>query len=292
MSFFRRSSTSQRTVSTVSDGGEVSTLGPVEHDGIIYLIDRVNGIAYTNEPENPREVGTFSFATGVSLSAAVTSVSRLTHTDGVVYLVDKTNGIVYSNNPDDPVEMGTWSAEGGIILGVSTYEDEGGEGATTDVRGFLNPNIELETEVRAINAKVVYNDVPASVKKAGYEAMNADWLDGQHQMLAQYPWFREKSLCDVQDAVSELHVGVPGQFLVRVVYGSEMKKIPSAFHAGKPGNYAISVFMPTDVQNGKGAVHHLLILPSWDPTGKAAGETLYRIGIKTKKTLSKRARTD
>jgi hypothetical protein len=97
-------------------------------------------------------------------------------------------GCRYSNNPDDPVEMGTWSAEGGIILGVSTYEDEGGEGATTDVRGFLNPNIELETEVRAINAKVVYNDVPASVKKAGYEAMNADWLDGQHQMLAQYPW--------------------------------------------------------------------------------------------------------
>ena len=34
---------------------------------------------------------------------------------------------------------------------------------------------------------------------------------------------------------------------------------------------------------GKKVVQHMLVLPSWDPTGKAAGETLYRIGTKTKK---------
>ena len=46
--------------------------------------------------------------------------------------------------------------------------------------------------------------------------------------------------------------------MVQVVYGSEMKKIPSAFHAGKPGNYAISVYMPTDVQRGKVSVQRFL----------------------------------
>ena len=34
---------------------------------------------------------------------------------------------------------------------------------------------------------------------------------------------------------------------------------------------------------GKKVVQHMLVLPSWDPTGKAASETLYRIGTKTKK---------
>ena len=147
--------------------------------------------------------------------AEVASVVRITYND-TTYLVDKSNGVVYSNNPEDPQELGTWSADDGVVLGDGGggggqakpgYQDVAPKAGYQDVKGFLNPNIELETDVKAIKAKVVYDDVPLSQKKAGYEAMNPEWLDGQHKMLSIHPWFREKSLCDARDAVKELENG-------------------------------------------------------------------------------------
>ena len=45
------------------------------------------------------------------------------------------------------------------------------------------------------------------------------------------------------------------------------------------GNYAITMKINTKV-------YHVLILPSWDPSRQAEGETVYRVGTRSKKLFN------
>lgn len=212
-----------------------------------------------------------------------------TEHDGQEYYVDKIAGVSYVKRDEavraagEPefMQVGTWSSVTGVIDSrVGT-----GSGTKIDMQDFTNPLMELETDVAPINSKVVYDEVPEDHKaKSGYQGVDPEWLDSQHKILCDFPWFRDKGTINAWSAHQQLKDGVPGQFLVRVVEGKEMRNIPSKFHAGRPGNYAISVKMM--VAPKKYQVNHLLILPSWDPERLAPGETLYRIGTKNTKLFT------
>lgn len=144
--------------------------------------------------------------------------------------------------------------------------------------GFSNPLIEMNTEIRPILADAVnpmYADVPAEMKdKSKYQAVDPSWLDSQHAKLANLSWFRDKGTCTAKDAVKELMGdGKQGHFLMRVLYGKELDTLHGNYVY--TGNYAISVRL-------EAKVYSLLVLPSWDPSMKADGQTLYRIGTRSK----------
>ena len=273
-----------------------------------YLVDKVNGIAYTHDIANPRQIGSWDGATIVLDESKATSVHRI-ECNGETYLVDKGSGLVYTNDLAYPVEVGMWTGTGGITLfrkqektSVAKKKSAtlatavgGGGGMAEEEQRYLqglpavlaDSTVEVNTSVLPISASVVYDDIPGLMSGEGnYQGMDPEWIDGQHQMLANFGWFREDCKND-HEATGELEDGEAGNFIVRVVQGAEMAKIGSQHHQGRPGNYAMSVCMPLlEGKSGQGAVYHFLILPSWDPTGRAAGETLYRIGASSKKLFT------
>ena len=269
-----------------------------------YLIDKVNGVAYTNTPGRPKHVGSWN-GSGVQLDTSkAAAVKRMEYKDET-YLVDQSSGLVYTNDLQHPIEVGMWSAAGGIALfrapekkkkkkpaadsGMSEEEKRfmaGGAALPDGSNG--NVNTELSTDVKAIAADVVYDDIPGSMgdREGNYQGMDPGWIDGQHKMLANFGWFRDDCKND-HAACDELADAEAGHFILRVVTGEELSLLPSKHHKGRPGNYAISVAMPGLASKvGIDAVYHFLVLPSWDPTGRAAGSTLYRIGIRSKKLFT------
>lgn len=97
-------------------------------------------------------------------------------------------------------------------------------------------------------------------KDPGYMAINPAWLIEQNKLMTHLPWYRNNY--KREDAIEELEEQPIGSFLVR--------------YSSQPGHYAISAQMGY-------ALEHMLILPSWDSTRCARGETLYRLGSKSTK---------
>ena len=268
-----------------------------------YLVDKVNGVAYTNNPASPKHVGTWNGA-GIQLDQSkATAVKRMEHR-GETYLVDQVSGLVYTNDLQNPNEVGMWSMANGITLFRAPEKKKkpkpaaGRSEMSEEEKRFMSGNAALPDranvsaslgEARAIKAAVVYDDVPGSMGQEGnYQGMSPDWIDGQHKMLANFGWFRDLRECKNDEAaVEELEDSDAGHFVVRVVEGKELALLPSRAHKGRPGNYTISVCMPElESKVGIDAVYHFLVLPSWDPTGRSAGETLYRIGVESRKLFT------
>lgn len=109
-----------------------------------------------------------------------------------------------------------------------------------------------------MNAPLV--EAPPKQKDPGYMAINPAWLVEQNKLMTNLPWYRNNY--KREDAIEELEEQQIGSFVVR--------------YSSQPGHYAISAQMGY-------ALEHMLILPSWDPTRCARGETLYRLGSKSTK---------
>ena len=143
------------------------------------------------------------------------------------FLVDKAAGEVYRSLEDTAV-IGTYSNAFGLRLDGETAEvaarlnSQGPafamapqfEGGTGDSLSFVNPLIELDTQIKPrTSIKVV--DEPGGQAKSGYQGTNPDWLDSQHSALTVEPWFFDKGTMTPHGAVKKLAKGAQGQFLVR-----------------------------------------------------------------------------
>ena len=78
-----------------------------------------------------------------------------------------------------------------------------------------NPLLELDTTIAPLEGVPVYDEVPVGLS-SGYEAMNPEWLDQQHALMADEPWFREKDITTF-GALKLLMPKAMGAFIVRVV---------------------------------------------------------------------------
>jgi len=113
--------------------------------------------------------------------------------------------------------------------------------------------------------KFVKTAEQAGKKDKKYQGQTKEWLDEQHMMMDQQPWFK-----------GDLGRGAANKALYKKPEGSFVVR-PST---SRPGHYACSF-----VENRK--VDHMLVLPSY--AGKkndAPGATRYRFGTKSKEMFN------
>lgn len=122
-------------------------------------------------------------------------------------------------------------------------------------KGVYNPYDDMDDE-EPVSHDV--HEVAPDDAKDGYMAVDPLWLEHQHKLMKNMPWFRHHFTR--ADASRDLHGQAQGAFLVRL--------------SSQAGHYAISVNMGNKMEN-------LLILPSWDATKSTKGETLYRLGTRS-----------
>ena len=169
---------------------------------------------------------------------------------------------------EPPVNGGGSGSGGGVYQeppprnngnGKNNNLDMGSDSGYMEARKAVKVGIQDESAYQKV--RPVLEGVAARDKAAGggYKAIDPNWLGEQNAELMKMPWFR--GVYSRRQATIELQNLPEGMFLVRV--------------SSVPGKYAISTNFGYKVEN-------MLILPSWDPTKRAQGETLYRLGTTSK----------